>query len=137
MFDKGQKQSSTLSCDSSYYRTGCFYTILKIGINFRKLQSNLYKSATFGSKLNWLLYTGGCLIKGQSERPAWQNNITIFQYLNAYFNNGILQQFCTWAYFLFFFCSNFVPGHFFFLQRLHIGCFLQQFCTCAVFNDRI
>ena len=53
------------------------------------IQSNLYKSATFGSKLNWLLYTGGCLIKGQSERPAWQNNITIFQYLNAYFNNGI------------------------------------------------
>ena len=53
------------------------------------VQSNLYKSATFGSKLNWLSYRGVCLIKGQSERPAWQNNITIFQYLNASFNNGI------------------------------------------------
>ena len=53
-------------------------------------------------------------MKGQSERPAWQNNITIFQYLNAYLKNG------TWTFFFFFFfffcnafildafCSNFV-----------------------------
>ena len=32
------------------------------------IQSNLYKSATFGSELKWLLYTGGCLIKVQSEQ---------------------------------------------------------------------
>ena len=32
------------------------------------LQSNLYyKSATFGSGLNWLIYTGVCLIKVESE----------------------------------------------------------------------
>ena len=36
--------------------------------NFHFLvQSNLYKSATFGSGLNWLLYTGVCLIKVESE----------------------------------------------------------------------
>ena len=33
----------------------------------KNLQSNLYKSATFGSGLNWLLYTGVCLIKVESE----------------------------------------------------------------------
>ena len=32
-----------------------------------EVQSNLYKSATFGSGLNWLLYTGVCLIKVESE----------------------------------------------------------------------
>ena len=31
------------------------------------IQSNLYKSATFGSGLNWLLYRGVCLIKVESE----------------------------------------------------------------------
>ena len=38
------------------------------------VQSNLYKSATFGSGLNWLLYTGVCLIKVESEMSKWQKS---------------------------------------------------------------
>ena len=46
-----------------------------------RVQANLYKSATFGSGLNWLLYKGGCLIKVKSKLPPWKKTRSTHQSL--------------------------------------------------------
>ena len=56
---------NTYRCKANRFCPSC---IIIFECLMTELQSSLYKSATFGSELSWLLYTGGCLIKVQSEQ---------------------------------------------------------------------